>query len=105
MLNFQVKNTINGKVLLGSSRNLEGPLNSHRFMLTIGTHRNRALQDDWNTYGADAFCFEILEEVKVSESPHFNLDDELTLLEQIWLEKLQPVGERGYNPDAKIRQA
>jgi len=26
-------------------------------------------------------------------------------LEQIWLEKLQPFGERGYNKDANIRQA
>ena len=25
--------------------------------------------------------------------------------EQIWLEALQPIGEKGYNPDAKIRQA
>jgi hypothetical protein len=36
--------------------------------------------------------------------PNFNLDDELTLLEQIWLEKTRPFGERGYNTDARIRQ-
>ncbi|MFN8460532.1 MAG: hypothetical protein U0X93_01990 [Anaerolineales bacterium] len=30
---YQVKNLSNGKVLLGSSLNLEGPLNRHRFML------------------------------------------------------------------------
>ena len=102
---FQVLNTANGKLLLGSSKNLEGPLNAHRVMLTIGTHRNRALQEDWKTYGADAFRFEILEEVKVTDAPHFNLEDELTLLEEIWLEQLQPFGERGYNLDRKIRQA
>jgi len=27
------------------------------------------------------------------------------LLEQIWLEALQPFGERGYNTDTNIRQA
>jgi hypothetical protein len=102
---FQIVNTVTGKLLLGSSLNLEGPLNAHRFTLTIGSHRNRALQADWNTYGADAFRFEILEVVKVTDDPHFSLDDELTLLEQIWLEQLQPFGERGYNTDAKIRQA
>lgn len=102
---FQVKNTANGKVLLGSSLNLEGPLNSHKFMLTIGRHRNEALQKEWNEYGAASFVFEILEVVKVKDDPNFNLNDELTLLEQIWLEKLQPFGERGYNPDAHIRQA
>ncbi len=102
---FQVKNTANGKVLLGSSLNLDGPLNSHKFMLTIGRHRNEVLQREWTEYGPDAFVFEILEVVKESDDPNFNREDELTLLEQIWLEKLQPFGDRGYNTDAKIRQA
>ena len=102
---FQVKNTANGRVLLGSSLNLDGPLNGHRFMLTIGTHRNEALQKDWNTYGAEKFVFEILEVAKVKDDPHFDLADELTLLEEIWVEKLQPFGERGYNEGRKIRQA
>lgn len=102
---FQVRNTVNGKFLLGSSMNLEGPLNSHKFMLTIGKHRNAALQEDWNKYGADKFVFEINETVKVKDDPDFNLEDELTLLEQIWIEKLQPFGENGYNNEPKIRQA
>lgn len=102
---FQVKNIVNGKILLGSSLNLDGPLNAHKFTLTIGGHRNKALQNDWNTFGPEAFVFEILEEVKPSDDPHFNLGDELTLLEEIWLEQLQPFGERSYNTDRKIRQA
>ncbi len=101
---FQVKNTANGKVLLGSSLNLEGPLNSHKFMLKIGRHRNTALQKEWDEFGPDKFVFEILEVVKVKDDPNFDLGDELTLIEQIWLEKLQPFGERGYNTDTNIRQ-
>jgi len=101
---FQIKNIANGKVLLGSSLNLEGPLNSHRFMLKIGSHRNKALQQDWNEYGEQNFVFEILETVTVKDDPNFNLKDELTLLEMIWLEKLQPVGEKGYNLNSNIRQ-
>jgi hypothetical protein len=95
----------NGKVLLGSSLNLEGPLNAYKFMLTIGKHRNEALQKEWNEYDGDRFVFEILEEVKVKDDPNFNLEEELTLLEQIWIGKLQPFGERGYNPNTEIRQA
>lgn len=102
---FQIRNTVNGKVLLGSSRNLEGPLNAHKFMLTIGSHRNEALQREWNEYGPESFVFEILEEVRIKDDPEFNLDDELTLLEQIWLEKLRPFGDRGYNTGDRIRQA
>jgi len=102
---FQVKNAANGKVLLGSSLNLEGPLNGIKFMLTAGMHRNETLQKEWNEYGSEKFAFEILEVVQVKDDPNFNLIDELTLLEQIWLEKLQPFGERGYNVDSNIRQA
>ena len=94
---FQIKNTRTGKILLGSSTNLHGPLNKHRFMLSIGSHDNVALQQDWNQFGAEAFTFEILEIVKPSDDPLFNLDDELTLLERIWLEKLGPTGELTYN--------
>ncbi len=102
---YQVKNLANGKVLLGSSLNLEGPLNRHRFMLKVGSHTNKALQNDWNELGAEKFAFEILEEVKRKDDPNFNLDDELTILEMIWLEKLQPFGERGYNLNERIREA
>lgn len=102
---FQIKNAANGKILLGSSLNLEGPLNSHRFMLSIGRHRNEQLQREWSEFGSDKFVFEILETVKVTDDPYFDISDELTLLEQIWLEKLQPFGDNGYNPDSRIRQA
>ncbi len=74
-------------------------------MLSSGHHENKALQKEWNEYGPDKFVFEILEVVQVKDDPNFTLEDELTLLEMIWLEKLQPFGERGYNTDNKIRQA
>jgi len=102
---FQIKNTVNGKVLLGSSLNLDGALNQHRFMLSHGSHRNAAIQQDWRQHGEEAFLFEILEVVKVREDPGFNLNDELALLEELWLEKLNPFGNQGYNTDARIRQA
>ncbi len=101
---FQVKNTVNGKILLGSSTNLHGPLNKHRFMLSIGRHPEPQLQQDWQQHGADAFTFEVLEVVQQKDDPGFSLNDELTLLEQIWLEKLQPFEPRGYNRGTKIRE-
>ena len=102
---YQVKNLANGKVLLGSSLNLEGLLNRNRFTLRNNSHPNKELQKDWNELGPDQFLFEILEVVQVQDDPNFNLKDELTLLEQIWLEKLQPFGERGYNTNDRIREA
>jgi len=102
---YQVKNLTNGKVLLGSSLNLEGLLNRSRFTLRTNSHPNKELQKDWNELSPDQFLFEILEVVQVQDDPNFNLKDELTLLEQIWLEKLQPFGERGYNTNDRIREA
>lgn len=102
---FQVKNIVSNKVLLGSSLNLEGSLNKHKFMLKIGSHLNKDLQKDWDELGAEKFVFEILEQVQVKDDPNFNLKDELALLEMIWLEKLQPFGERGYNLNERIREA
>ena len=102
---FQIKNKANNKVLLGSSLNLEGPLNKHRFMLRVNSHPNKELQKDWNQLGPDQFSFEILETLQIKYHPNFNLKDELALLEEIWLERLQPFEERGYNASAKIREA
>ena len=102
---FWIKNTVNEKILLGSSLNLHGPLNRHKFILHFGKHDNAVLQKEWNEYGSDKFVFEVLETVKVKDEPNFNLEDELTLLEMICLEKLQPFGEKGYNVSTKIRQA
>jgi group I intron endonuclease len=102
---YQVRNLVNGKVLLGSSLNLEGLLNRNRFTLRNNSHTHKELQKDWNELGPDQFAFEILEVVQVKDDPNFNLKDELTLLEQIWLEKLQPFGDRGYNTSDRIREA
>jgi group I intron endonuclease len=102
---FQIKNLANGKILLGSSLNLEGPLNAHKFMLKIGSHRNDELQRDYNEAGAEQFVFEILEEVKFTDAPTFNLENELEFLEELWIEKLRPFDGKGYNKEKKIRQA
>lgn len=102
---FQIKNNTTGKVFLGSSLNIEGPLNGHQFMLSSGSHRNADLQKDYKTYGEDAFSFETLATVDVKEEPGFNLEHELEVLEELWLDELQAVGENGYNRNRKIRQA
>ena len=101
---FQIKNTVNNKVLLGSSLSIDGLLNRHKFMLSLGSHRNALLQQEWNEYGQDKFVFEVLETIQESDEPGLKLTDELSLLEEIWVEELQPFGERGYNTDANIRQ-
>ncbi len=101
---FQVKNTANGRILLGSSKNLHGCLNKHRFMLSLGSHWNRKMQEDWNRFGPDAFVFEVLEVIPLKDDPKFDLETELSLLELVWIEKAPPYGENGYNRPGSIRE-
>ena len=101
---FRITNTANGRIYLGSSLNLHGPLNKHRFTLATGAHINKALQADWKRFGEDAFVFEIVEKVKPTNDPAFNVEDELELIEQIWIEKERPFSERGYNEGKKVRE-
>jgi group I intron endonuclease len=102
---FQIKNLVSGKVYLGSSLNLNGPINRAKFELKNRMNRIEQLQKDYDELGDEKFSFDILEVVTPKDDPDFNLEDELTLLEEIWIEKLQPFGEKGYNIDRKIRQA
>jgi hypothetical protein len=44
---YQIRNTVNGKLLVGVSVDLPSILNRHRAELRMGGHRNRELQKDW----------------------------------------------------------
>ncbi len=97
---YQVRNIANGKVLIGASVDLPGIFNRARFQLSMGTHPNKSLQTEWSEYGADNFAFEILDQL----SPRPDAGDpreELKALEDLWLEKVEPYAERGYNERKK----
>jgi hypothetical protein len=98
---FQIRNKANGKVLIGTSTDLPSILNRHRAQLGFGSHRNRALQQDWNEHGPDVFEFETLDTLEPSDKPGYDPADDLKALEAMWLEKLQPFEERGYNAKPK----
>ena len=102
---FQIKNTVNGKVLIGSRLNIDGILNRYKFQLSAGSHPNKELQKDFNELDPDKFTFEILDIIEEKDEPSFNLKEELELLEQIWLEKLEAHEDNSYNTDFNLRQA
>ena len=94
---FAVRNRANGKVLVGSSLNVPGALNRIRFELTTGMPRIPALLEDWKRHGADNFSFEVLDVLTPPEEPGVDLKEELRVLESLWLERLKPYGDAGYN--------
>ncbi len=95
---YAVRNRANGKVLVGSSINLPGMLNRIRFQLELGGYGpHPAMQEDWNRHGADSFSFEVLDVLPPPEEPGADVKEELRVLEALWLERLKPYGEAGYN--------
>lgn len=101
---FQVHNLVNDKIFVGSSMNLDAMFNRIRFQLYAGNHPNKELEADWRQYGTGKFAFEVLEEIFPREDPNYNYEADLETLEDLWLEKLQPYGERGYNERKKTRE-
>ena len=93
---YLIRNTKNQKVLVVSTPNLK-TINGRKMQLRDGSHQNRQLQKELREYGHEAFVFEVLEVLEEKADPSFNKTDALKQLEQKWLEKLQPYGERGYN--------
>lgn len=94
---YAVRNRANGKVLVGSALNVPAALNRIRFELDMGHDRHPALLEDWRRYGADSFTFEVLDVLEPPEEPGVDLKEELRVLESLWLDRLRPYGEAGYN--------
>ncbi len=94
---YAIRNTVNQRVFIGGSRNLHGAMNRHRFELTTGAHRNAALQADWKLFGASAFCFEVLDQIKERQDQSVDYDAELASLLALWADDFADRGEQGYN--------
>ncbi|MEC0180513.1 GIY-YIG nuclease family protein [Paenibacillus peoriae] len=92
---YCIRNTHNGKMLVASTPNLKS-LNGRRFELQMGVSKNKQLQQEWNEYGEDAFEFEVLDILKKKDSEFFDVKDALAKLEQTWIDRLQPYGDKGY---------
>lgn len=95
---FQLRNTVNGKIFVGSSVNLDAIWNRIRVELKFGGHRNVQLQDEWKEYGEENFCFEILSEIVQKDGEKTDYAKEARKLEEMFIEELQPFGDKGYNP-------
>lgn len=93
---YRILHKASGKSFIASLPNLKS-MDGRRFELNNGSFQNKELQQDWNTYGEDAFEFEILEVLKPSENVYLSIREQLSELENKWLAKLTPYGELGYN--------
>ncbi|QNK01478.1 GIY-YIG nuclease family protein [Dyella telluris] len=88
---FAIRNLVTGRMLIDQSNHVTGTLNRHRTELKLGTHRNRALMDDWRMHGETAFAFEVLETIDERPEPDFDYRGELERRLAIWRTQL-PTG-------------
>ena len=87
---YVIRNTVNGKVYVGSSANVKERFRTHRKQLRGNRHPNAHLQSAWQAYGEPSFIFEIVE----------NVSDYSTLIqrEQAWMDSLgSTIPATGYN--------
>jgi GIY-YIG catalytic domain len=101
---YQIKNLKNGRIFIGSAQDLRGKLNSNRFQLKNGSHFNKELQTDFNEIGEEGFSFEVLDHLKPKEETGIDYKEELKVLEEMWMEKLQPYDGKGYNTPSSKRK-
>lgn len=92
---YQIKNLVNGKIYIGTSRNIH-KLNGLPFQLNTGSFMNKELQADWSELGEDQFVIEILESFIDSDDPTATFK-KMRDLERTWKNKLKPYGDKGYH--------
>lgn len=85
---YKITCTINGRIYIGSSKNILNRWWSHKTELNNKSHRNIHLQRAWNKHGEQSFIIEVVELVMTSI---------LLEREQYWLDKLKPFGKNGFN--------
>lgn len=90
---YKIENTINGKVYVGQSTNMQRRWVEHRHELKKGIHDNDYLQKSYDKYGTESFLFKIIEECN---------KDVLCSREQYWIDKYKVSKESVYNLQLSI---
>lgn len=87
---YCIRNTVNGKVYIGSAVDLLKRLRAHRLLLAAGRHHSTKLQRAWQKHGAAAFECEVIEAVADTAA--------LLRREQHWIVLFDAATQRyGYN--------
>jgi hypothetical protein len=102
---FEIRNRISKRAYIDASLNLNGAMNRHRFELTMKTHRNRELQQDWLAHGAESFSFEVIDTIKPRDEPDIDYRGELAALLDMWRDEYRRRGENGYQRSPADRPA
>lgn len=87
---YAIRNTVSGRIYVGSAINIRQRWRAHRSLLGKGKHHSVTLQRSWIKHGEGVFSFDILEVVTEKAS--------LLSREQNWIDTLNAAcPKRGFN--------
>lgn len=90
---YKIINTVNEKIYIGSSKDINRRWSEHIRALELNAHINQHLQNAWNKYGRKSFKFEIIEQC--DEKHQYER-------EQYYIDLYKPFQDNGYNIVQKI---
>lgn len=73
---YRIKNLVNNKVYVGSSKSIIGRFYTHKNLLSKNKHFNKHLQFSYNKYGLKSFSFDILEVIEINDNNLINEREE-----------------------------
>ncbi len=90
---YAIRNVWNGKIYVGSSKNIKNRKSAHWSDLKRNKHPNSKLQNAWNKYGTTALIFEVIEWCPVNQ---------LLEREAFWLKTIGPWYNIAKTPEAPM---
>lgn len=88
---YLIRNTQNGKYLIGHAVDLASIRNRFQFAVTTGSAVDPRVRADWAAFGAQAFTLAILEELEQgAEQTRAQFEADLVALEQLRHADLEP---------------
>jgi hypothetical protein len=83
-----IKNSVNGRVLLEATLDIEGRQNRFNFVKSTGMPAELNIRNDWEKYGSGVFSFEVLEKLtKKDGQTKEEFAKDIEVLKELWLEK------------------
>lgn len=89
---YIIRNLQSGKSYVGYAVNAQARLNRHKAELKFGIHKNPELLGEWKSLGEAAFAFEVLDELELDKDSKADPTEELQLLNEMWINKLEKSG-------------
>ena len=89
---YLIKSSSRDIAYVGCSIDVTARINRHKAELKFGTHQNRELQAAWKQTGEAAFTFEVLDLLEPQEGAQTNPAEELPVLLEMWIRKLEQEG-------------